>query len=145
MKKESVEKALKIISSEDKVSAFGLVDSEGFPFVSSVVCIKNTDMNEFWISTSPTSRKAMLIGNNNKAGLCYNDRDSNITLMGTARVVTDSKTKKELWLDWMKNFFTDGPDDSAYCLIKFTAQRARLCIDGETEDFRIGEIEEMIS
>jgi general stress protein 26 len=139
MSEDILKKALDIVSRKDFVSTFGLVDGAGFPFVSAVVVIKNEGMDEFWISTSPGSRKAQIIKENNKAGLCYYDEDNNVTLMGRAELISDPGMKKALWLKWMENFF-DGPADSGYCLIKFTTQKARLCIDSKTNDYTIDEI-----
>ena len=139
-----IKKATDIVSQKDKIAIFGLVDSGGFPFVSAVVSIKNSGMNEFWISTSPQSRKAQIIKENNKAGLCYNDSDNNISMMGIAEIVNDQGKKKELWIGWMKNFFTGGPEDEDYILIKFTTQKARLCVNGQTKDYTIDEINGVI-
>ena len=143
MSEDIIKKALDIVDRKDLVSTFGLVDGDGFPFVSSVVVIKNCGMGEFWISTSPVSRKAQIIKQNNKAGLCYHLGESNVTLMGSAEIVSDPQMKKDLWMDWMEAFFPKGPDDDNYVLIKFTAQKLRLCIEGITQnkDFSIDEIE----
>ena len=105
MNADMLKDALDMVSRQNVISVFGLTDEEGFPFVSAVVAIKNLDMNEFWISTSPDSRKAGIIGAGCKAGLCYYDEENNVTLMGTAQIVNDAKRKKEMWLDWMKNFY----------------------------------------
>jgi general stress protein 26 len=145
MSTDIVKAALDMVSRKDVISAFGLMDGEGFPFVSAVVVIKNYGMRKFWISTSPESRKAELIGAGCKAGLCWYDETKNVTLMGTAEIVTDEKLKKDLWLDWMKNFYTKGPEDESYCLIKFTTLKARLLISGTARDFSVGEIGEALS
>jgi general stress protein 26 len=141
-----IKKALNIVGRKDLVSTFGLVDEAGFPFVSAVVVIKNEGLSEFWISTSPSSRKAQIIKQNNKAGLCYHDGDNNITLAGRAELVADPAMKEALWLEWMENFFPDGASDSGYILIKFTTQKLRLCIDGatRTRDFTMDEIAKVL-
>jgi general stress protein 26 len=144
MNADMLKDALDMVSRQNVISVFGLTDEEGFPFVSAVVAIKNLDMNEFWISTSPDSRKAGIIGAGCKAGLCYYDEENNVTLMGTAQIVNDTKRKKEMWLDWMKNFYK-SPEDEDYCLIKFTTQKARLCMGGPVQDFSIEEIGEALS
>ena len=144
MDKNLILKAYKMASAKDAVASFGLTDGEGYPFVSAVVTIKNDGLKEFWISTSPGSRKVQIIGDGCKAGLCWYDGDNNVSLMGMAETVTDPQIKKEMWLDWMENFFPKGTEDERYCLIKFTTQRARLCIDRQVRDFSIEETTEAL-
>jgi general stress protein 26 len=144
MSVEIIKKAYKIVGKLGKAAAFGLVDENGFPFVSTVVALKNYGFREFWISTGPKSRKTQLIKENEKAGLCYRHKNSNITLYGVAEIVDDLEKKEELWLKWMKNYFPGGPQDENYVLIKFTVQKSRLCINNITKDFSIEEMEEAI-
>ena len=143
MSENIIKDALDMASRKDAVSTFGLTDMEGFPFVSAVGIVKNRGMGEFWICTNTDSMKAGIIGAGCKAGLCWYDENSNVTLMGTAVIVADANTKKELWLSWMNKYFK-GPEDENYCLIKFTTQKARLCTGGPSWDFTIGEIEEAL-
>lgn len=141
MKQSMIEKALELIKQDMKMSTLGLIDEQGYPFVSATLVFKNIGLKEFWISTGLDSKKVACINNNNKAGICYYNDKINVTLSGIAEVITDVQIKKNMWEDWMLNYY-DSPAHELYCLIKVTVNNSRIFINGENIDLDIDEIME---
>ncbi|MCK5129669.1 MAG: pyridoxamine 5'-phosphate oxidase family protein [Clostridiales bacterium] len=142
MKQEFIKKSLELIDQEMEMSTLGLIDGAGRPFVSAVLAYRHTGLKEFWISTGLDSKKVECIKNNKNAGLCYYNDSVNVTLSGVAEVITDADVKKEMWEDWMSNYY-DSPTHELYCLIKLTIKNARLFMNGENVDLDINEIVEV--
>ncbi len=141
MKKAMIEKALELINQDMKMSTLGLVDEDGYPFVSATLAFKNTGLKEFWISTGLDSKKVACINNNNKAGICYYNDRINFTASGTAEVITDTQIKEDMWEEWMLNYY-DSPTLELYCLIKVTVNNVRIFMNGENIDLAIDDIKE---
>ena len=52
------------------------------------------------------------------------------SLTGIAEVITEKNALKRFWKDVFAHYYPAGPDDENYCLISFSAKRAKLWIDG---------------
>jgi general stress protein 26 len=65
-----------------------------------------------------------------RASVCFNSEEKqyNITLVGTIKILTDLETKKEMWFDGMGNYFK-GPEDPNFCVLQFTTQRYSLMLN----------------
>ncbi len=143
MKTRIIKKALEMVNTEGTFSTMGLIDEDGYPFVSVVLSIKNDGLKEFWISSGVSTKKVECIKRNNKTSLCYYDKKMNISLMGTAEVITDIKIKKYFWEDWMVDHYKDGLESTEYCLIKVVIDKARLHLGKDNIDMSIDEINEV--
>jgi len=130
-----VQKATRLIDNPGTTASIGLHEKNGDISVSAISSIKAEGLNVLWFSTNTTGRKANLIKKDNRVGVCYFTEQDNVSLSGTAEIVTDEKKKEEMWLDWFKNHYKDGPTDKDYCLVKVTVKHARLYVDGEAADF----------
>lgn len=142
MKQEYIKKSLKLINQKEQMSTLGLIDDAGRPFVSVVLAYRHTGLKEFWISTGLDSKKVACLRHNSNAGLCYYNENMNVTLSGVAEVITDAEVKKDMWEDWMHNYY-EGPEHEQYCLIKLTVQNARLFMNGENVELDKDEIKEI--
>jgi Uncharacterized stress protein (general stress protein 26) len=56
-------------------------------------------------------------------------------LVGTMKVLTDEKTKKEIWRTGDNIFYKKGVTDPDYCILEFTAKKGRNYCDLKTESF----------
>ncbi|MDR2932972.1 MAG: pyridoxamine 5'-phosphate oxidase family protein [Oscillospiraceae bacterium] len=108
--------------------ALALIDAEGFPTVSTITAAKAQGIEGLAFCTGLGSNKAKRIAGSNRASVCFNSPDYNITLVGTIEVVTDPAVKKEMWYDGMSNHFS-GPDHPDYCVLSFKTQRYNLMVD----------------
>ncbi|GMO57399.1 MAG: hypothetical protein Ta2D_03170 [Rickettsiales bacterium] len=80
----------------------------------------NDDKIELYYGTHTGLDKTIQLENNNKASVYVSLLDfRNLTLFGTAEIVTDKAIKESLWFDELLEQY-DGKDDEMYCLIKFT-------------------------
>lgn len=64
---------------------------------------------------------------NNKACIYFYKRGRfsyiGITLIGTMEVLTDQKSKDEIWKEGDTLFYKQGKTDPDYCVLKFMAQK----------------------
>jgi general stress protein 26 len=134
MSTDVIKKAIDIVSGQDRIASFVTINREGYPRGSAVVAIKNNGLSEFWISTGLKTKKVEDIKLNNKVSINYFDVVTNITLIGTASIITDNNIKKDMWIAWMHDYYS-GPEDRNYCLIKVYVFHARIFVDGKNHDF----------
>jgi general stress protein 26 len=114
------------------------VDEAGFPSASAISSIRTAGVKDVWFATGLNSGKVKRLLKNNKCSVCYCDGKNNVTLQGTAEILTDPDIKKELWVDWFINHFPGGAEDANYCILKFAAKNVTLWVDSETAEFELG-------
>jgi general stress protein 26 len=136
MNKELIEKAGKIIKEikPEKIGfcSLALIDSEGYPTISTITPAKADGINWITFDTGLGSNKANRIKKCDKASVCFNSSSPlyNITLVGTIEILTDENTKKEMWYEGMGDHFK-GPEDPNFCVLKFKTKRYNIFLDNE--------------
>ena len=75
-----------------------------------------------WIATNPASRKVTQLRKDARATLLYFDRarESYVTLLGTASLVTDPAEKARHWQARWAPHYPDGPRAASHLQIRFT-------------------------
>ena len=111
------------------------IDEEGFPRPVAIDVIAHDGIKTIWMTTFRNSNKARQLMKNPKAGISFVHEANSVTLTGIAEVITDSTTLHEFWKDVFIHYYTAGPDDENYCLIRFTTQKAVCWIDREKKEF----------
>ena len=139
MSKELILSAEAIMKAAE-TAVIALIDENGFPRASTISCLKTEGINYAWFATGLSSGKAKCIRLNNKAGLCYCDRDNNVTLMGTIEILTEPEIKKQMWVDWFINHFPGGVTDPKYCILRFSTEKAVFWIDSKYKEIDLKEI-----
>ena len=135
MNKEIIAKAEEIINSKtgyigggmEGYAALGLVDENGYPTVSTLTIAKADGIKWLTFCTSLSRDSVKRINKCNRASICINSSEYNITLVGTVEVLTDSDIKKEMWFPPMENQWS-GPEDPEYCVLRFTTERYSLFV-----------------
>jgi general stress protein 26 len=113
-------------------AALALIDECGYPTASTLTIAKADGIRWLTFCTSPESNKAKRIGKCNRASVCINSSEYNITLVGTVEVVTDAETKNDNWLEPMNDgAHWSGSDDPAFCVLRFTTERYNLFVGYE--------------
>ena len=107
------------------------VNAEGYPRPVPMSKIRTKGCNEIWMATGADSVKVADFNRDNKAGVSYSLYGDSVGLRGTAEVITDDATRKELWQDWFIHHFPGGPADPNYVLIHFIGTDATYWINGE--------------
>ncbi len=131
MNKEIITKAGEIIEKNTGESTFcvlALIDLDGYPTVSTISALKADGINWITFCTGFGGTRTTRINNCNRASVCFNAMDYNITLVGTIEIMTDLHVKKEMWYEGLTNHFS-GPEDPNYCVLLFKTERYNLLID----------------
>lgn len=131
MEQDIIRKAGEIISNQARETGYctlALIDEHGYPTVSTISASKSNGINWITFCTGLGNNKTERIGRCNRAGVCFNSADYDISLVGTIEIVTDPDIKKEMWYGGLNNHF-NGPEDPNYCVLRFTTKRYNLLID----------------
>ncbi|MCL2842842.1 MAG: pyridoxamine 5'-phosphate oxidase family protein [Oscillospiraceae bacterium] len=114
-------------------AVLSLLDENGYPTASALTIAKADGINWMTFATSPDSNKAQRIAVCNRASVCIATSEYNITLVGTVEIVTDITAKQDSWFELMTHMWS-GPDDPAFCLLRFHTERYNLFFaDDESE------------
>jgi general stress protein 26 len=105
-----------------------LIDEKGFPTASTLSVSKADGINCLTFCVELEGNKAKRIEKCNRASVCFNDIDYNITLIGTIEILTDPEIKKEMWYEGLEHHFK-GIEDPNYCVLRFKTLRYNLFID----------------
>jgi general stress protein 26 len=137
MTKEIIAKASEIISAKtgyigggmEGYATLALIDENGYPTASTLTIAKADGIKWITFCTSPDANKVKRIEKCNRASVCINSNEYNITLVGTIEVLTDEETRKDNWLPAMEGLGQwSGYDDPAFCVLRFTTERYSLFI-----------------
>ena len=133
MSQKIIEKAGRIVQENTRESthcALGLIDLDGYPTVSTITASKADGIQWVTFCTGLNSTRTNRINKCNRASICFNSEEYNITLVGTIEILTDPDIKREMWYGGLSNHF-NGPDDPNYCVLRFTTERYNLFVDWE--------------
>ena len=150
MKQEIITKAEEIIKSKtgyigdgmEGYATLSLIDENGYPTSSTYVIAKAEGIKWLTFNTSLSRDIVKRINKCNRASVCINSVEYNITLVGTFEILTDSATKKEMWHAGMERHWT-GPDDPEYCVLRFTTERYNLFIPSVSYEEAKGTLQEI--
>lgn len=110
-------------------AALSLINENGYPTASTLTIAKADGIKWLAFCTSSDDNKVNRISKNPRASVCINSSDYNITLVGTVEIVTDNKVKKDNWFPIMADCpHCTGPDDPAFCVLRFTTERYNIFI-----------------
>jgi general stress protein 26 len=131
MNEEIIARAGEIIAintGETGYCALALIDLDGYPTVSTISAAKADGINWLTFCTGLSSPKIDRINKCNRASVCFNSAEYNITWVGTIEILTDPDVKKEMWYGGLTGQFS-GPEDPGYCVLRFKTERYNLLVD----------------
>jgi general stress protein 26 len=131
MNTEIIARAEEIIeknTGETTYCVLALIDRDGYPTASTISASKADGINWITFCTGLGGTKTNRINKCNRASVCFNTADYNITLVGTIEILTDPDVKKEMWYGGLTNHFS-GPEDPNYCVLRFKTLHYNLLID----------------
>jgi general stress protein 26 len=137
---EIIAKAAEIISAKtgyvgggmEGYAALSLIDENGYPAASTLTIAKADGIKWLTFYTSPDRNSVKRIKKCSRASVCINSSEYNITLVGTAEIVTCMETKKENWFPLMNDgAHWTGYDDPNFCVIRFNTERYSLFVGYE--------------
>ncbi len=121
----------------------GSVDGEGFPNMKAMLPPRKREgISEFYFTTNTSSMRVKQYLENPKACIYFYDKRfyRGVMLKGTMEVLTDSKSKEEIWREGDEIYYPLGVTDSDYCVLKFTAQSGRYYSNFRSEDFLVNNL-----
>lgn len=121
----------------------GSVDGEGFPNMKAMLPPRKREgISEFYFTTNTSSMRVKQYLENPKASIYFYDKRfyRGVMLKGTMEVLTDSKSKEEIWREGDEIYYPLGVTDSDYCVLKFTAQSRRYYSNFRSEDFLVNNL-----
>ena len=131
MHEEIIKRAGEIVqknTGENSYCVLALMDLDGYPTASTITASKANGIKWLTFCTGLGSTRTNRIDKCNRASVCFNAEDYNITLVGTMEILTDLDIKKEMWYEGLTNHFS-GPEDPSYCVLRFNTQRYNLLVD----------------
>lgn len=131
MNQEIITKAGEIVeknAGESTYCVLALIDKDGYPTASTITASKADSINCIYFCTGLGGTRTKRIDKCNRASICFNAMDYNITLVGTIEILTDSDVKQEMWYGGLANHFR-GPNDPNYCVLRFKTERYNLLVD----------------
>lgn len=131
MNEEIISRAGEIVSQnigEAGYCVLALIDLDGYPTASTISAAKVDGINWLTFCTGLNSPKVHRINKCNRASVCFNSAEYNITLVGTIEILTDPEIKKEMWYGGLTQHFS-GPDDPNYCVLRFKTEHYNLFVD----------------
>ncbi len=131
MNQEIIIKAGEIIEKNTGMGTYcvlALMDLDGYPTASTITASKADGINWITFCTGLGGTRTNRINKCNRASVCFNADDYNITLVGTMEILTDLEVKAEMWYEGLMNHFS-GPEDPNYCVLRFKTERYNLLID----------------
>jgi len=139
MNKDLIKLSLKIIDSS-KHALIASVDEGGFPNLKAMLQPREHDgLKTFYFTTNTSSMRVKQYLNNPKASIYFYDgqRFLGLMLRGTMEVLQDQPTKDRIWRNGDTMYYPAGVTDPDYCVLKFTADNARLYESFTSTDFEI--------
>lgn len=123
----------KIADRSDNHCTLALLNEDGYPTASTVSIARADGIKWLAFGVSLDDNKARRVRKNNRASVCVNSPNYNITLVGTAEIITDPETKKETWCAGWENHWS-GADDSNFCVLRFNTERYNLFVGYESAE-----------
>lgn len=125
---------------KQSVAYIGSVDGEGFPNVKAMLPPRKREgLSVFYFTTNTSSRRVAQYRENPKACVYFCDKRffRGVQLLGTAEVLEDDETKREIWREGDTMYYPGGVTDPDYCVLRFTVTRGRYYSNFSSEDFTV--------
>ena len=139
MNQKVIEKAGEIIKSRanyindgGEVATIALIDENGYPTASVKTISRAEGIKWVTFNTSLDTEAVKRIKNNNKASICINSSNYNISLTGTIEILTDQETKNENWFEPMAGQWS-GAEAPEFCVLRFNTESYNIFIFNEEE------------
>ena len=131
MNEKIIARAAEIVAST-RNCVLALIDADGYPTAATITPSKTEGIQWIAFGNNIGSNWVKRAEKCGRASICFTaDRpECNITLVGTIEIVTaDLALKKEMWSEWMNQYYS-GPEDPNFCVLLFKTRRYSLYVDG---------------
>ncbi len=139
MNKKLLATSLSIIE-KSNYTIIASVDEDGFPNLKAMLKPREHDgLKTFYFTTNTSSLRVKQFKRNPQAAIYFYDGRSFLGLMlkGKMEVLEDQNHKDKIWRAGDEMYYSQGKTDPDYCVLKFTAEAARLYQNFSSESFAI--------
>jgi len=134
IKNEIIKKASEVINSKtdyigggmEGYAILSLIDDQGYPTSSAVTISKADGINWLSFITHIGREKAKRVAKSNKACVCLASREYNISLVGTAEIITDPSIKKDHWQNIFTENYNADSTNSEFAILRFNTERYNI-------------------
>lgn len=127
---DNIEQTAAEMLSDTENIVLASLDGDGYPRPVPMNRLANDGLRTVWMTTEYHGRKARHFRADPRAGLCFYTRRGSVVLRGTVEILRDETARKKFWQEGFSRYFPGGADDPQYCILRFTAQRAKCWVDG---------------
>jgi len=134
------EKTIGNLVDKQKIAYLSSIDENGFPKTRAMLAPRVREgIKTFYFSTNTSSIKVKEFIDNPNACVyfCDNRFYRGVTLTGTVKVLTDSKSRELIWKPTDVMYYKEGVDDPDYAVIEFTATKGEYYGNSKIELFEI--------
>ena len=120
---EQIKKNMNLLIKESRDAIVCSIDEYGFPNAKAMFISKCEGIHTFWFSTNVSSDRIQQWSKcpNTCLYLIDSSQIHGLILKGMMEIFTDNETKREFWRQGDEQYYTLGPTDPDYCMIRFTA------------------------
>lgn len=134
------EKTIGSMIDKASTSFIAYTDEEGYPVTKAMLKPREREgIKTLYFSTNTSSNKVKCFRQNNKASVYFVDRRffRGVSLVGTMEVLESAEAKQRIWQRGDTLYYKGGVTDPDYCVLKFTATKARYYANFKSEDLEI--------
>jgi len=107
-----------------------LINENGYPTASTVSIVKADGIKWMTFGVTLSENKSKRVAKCNRASVCVNSDEYNITLVGTAEIITDAAVKQEMWKPGFEHHWS-GADDPEFAVLRFNTEQYSLFVGWE--------------
>lgn len=134
------EKTIGNMIDKASTSFIAYMDEDGYPVTKAMLKPREREgIKTIYFSTNTSSNKVKCFRQNNKASVYFVDRRffRGVSLVGTMEVLESAEAKQRIWQRGDTLYYKGGVTDPDYCVLKFTATKARYYANFKSEDLEI--------
>ena len=134
------EKTIGNMIDKASTSFIAYMDEDGYPVTKAMLKPREREgIKTIYFSTNTSSNKVKCLRQNNKASVYFVDRRffRGVSLVGTMEVLESAEAKQRIWQRGDTLYYKGGVTDPDYCVLKFTATKARYYANFKSEDLEI--------
>ena len=141
MNQETIAKAGEIINAKtgyigdgmEGYATLTLIDENGYPASTTVTISKADGIKWLTFLSGLNENITKRAQKCNRACVCLSSSKYHISLQGTVEILTDMETKRDMWQEPLKEYYS-GPEEPDYCVLRFITERYNIYIvDGDLE------------
>lgn len=113
------------------------IDDDGFPCCKAMLAPRLREgLVRFYLTTNTSSRRVAQLRVRPQAALyfCDEERFRGVQFTGSVEVCEEARTKELVWREGDDEYYPGGVADPDYCVLRFTARRARRYADYRSVD-----------